>query len=83
MSQMGLLSLENRHRMIPLRISEKLVSDLEKLDQLHEYVNEFTQIKIILFLEFNVKHYFFIIDGIVLVLLCIMFDQEQKNTIIL
>ncbi|POG70412.1 hypothetical protein GLOIN_2v1775884 [Rhizophagus irregularis DAOM 181602=DAOM 197198] len=36
MSQMGLLSLENRHRMIPLRISEKLVNDLEKLDQLHE-----------------------------------------------
>lgn len=44
MSQMGLLSLENRHRMIPLRISEKLVNDLEKLDQLHEYVNKFTQI---------------------------------------
>ncbi|PKY12404.1 hypothetical protein RhiirB3_494759 [Rhizophagus irregularis] len=36
MSQMGLLSLENRHRMIPLRISEKLVNDLEKLDQLHD-----------------------------------------------
>ncbi|PKC74810.1 hypothetical protein RhiirA1_510253 [Rhizophagus irregularis] len=44
MSQMGLLSLENRHRMIPLRISEKLVNDLEKLDQLHEYVDKFTQI---------------------------------------
>ncbi|CAI2169829.1 5127_t:CDS:10 [Funneliformis geosporum] len=36
MSQIGLLSLENRHRMIPLRISEKLVGDLEKLDQLNE-----------------------------------------------
>ncbi|RIA84468.1 hypothetical protein C1645_832213 [Glomus cerebriforme] len=36
MSQMGLLSLENRNRLIPLQISEKLVNDLEKLDQLYE-----------------------------------------------
>jgi hypothetical protein len=36
--------LENRQHIIPLQISEKLVNDLEKLDQLHEYVNKFTQI---------------------------------------
>ncbi|KAG9297725.1 hypothetical protein G9A89_011240 [Geosiphon pyriformis] len=36
MSQMGLLSLENRHRVVPLRISEKFIRDLEHLDRLHE-----------------------------------------------
>ncbi|CAG8478444.1 10073_t:CDS:10 [Diversispora eburnea] len=36
MSQMGLLSLENRHRVIPLQISERLVKDLERLDSLNE-----------------------------------------------
>ncbi|CAG8567296.1 5681_t:CDS:10 [Gigaspora rosea] len=36
MSQMGLLSLENRHRVIPLHISEKVISDIEKLDLLNE-----------------------------------------------
>ncbi|CAG8459818.1 2057_t:CDS:10 [Ambispora leptoticha] len=36
MSQMGLLNLENRHRVVPLRISEKLIKDLEALDQMHE-----------------------------------------------
>ncbi|KAF0561745.1 rap/ran GTPase-activating protein [Gigaspora margarita] len=36
MSQMGLLSLENRHHVIPLHISEKFISDIEKLDLLNE-----------------------------------------------
>ncbi|CAG8677236.1 20125_t:CDS:10 [Dentiscutata erythropus] len=36
MSHMGLISLENRHRVIPLQISEKLISDLERLDLLNE-----------------------------------------------
>ncbi|CAG8500511.1 8579_t:CDS:10 [Ambispora gerdemannii] len=36
MSQTGLLNLENRHRVVPLRISEKFIKDLEALDQMHE-----------------------------------------------
>nr|CAG8510797.1 3940_t:CDS:10 [Entrophospora candida] len=36
MAQIGLLSLENRHRVIPLKISEILVKDLERFDQLNE-----------------------------------------------
>ncbi|CAG8759600.1 3155_t:CDS:2, partial [Acaulospora morrowiae] len=36
MSQMGLLSLENRHKVIPLQISGRLIKDLEKLDTLNE-----------------------------------------------
>jgi hypothetical protein len=59
MSQMGLLSLENRHRMIPLRISEKLVNDLEKLDQLHEYVNSLLRfLSLMLKLNLHVRFYY-------------------------
>ncbi|CAG8589929.1 4259_t:CDS:10 [Paraglomus occultum] len=36
LAQMGSFSLENRHRVIPLRISRRFVEDLEKLDGFHE-----------------------------------------------
>ncbi|CAG8471495.1 1327_t:CDS:2 [Acaulospora colombiana] len=36
MSQMGLISLDNRHKVVPLQISERLIKDLERLDSLNE-----------------------------------------------
>ncbi|KAF9412097.1 hypothetical protein BGZ94_001145 [Podila epigama] len=35
-AQMGYLSLENRHRIVPLQLSENLLSELETLDNLKE-----------------------------------------------
>lgn len=38
MAQMGYLSLENRSRIMPLHLSERLLAELQFLDGLKEYV---------------------------------------------
>lgn len=40
MAQMGYLSLENRSRVVPLYLSERLLAELQFLDDLKEYVEK-------------------------------------------